>query len=175
MFLLMILIVPVGKLQAQSSATEKTQVANIRDLYAKAKQQIEDAKRLVKEGEPGNELTINNYYQVPGCGPNNEVISIYYNGTYSEEASTVVYIPYFISRKFNYAVRNYYQEILFDQKGDLVFFFEKMENDETRYYWSTDKLIHEIIKGDRTTDEVFAARLASDLKEAFNKIMNRNY
>ena len=73
------------------------------------------------------------------------------------------------------AANKYYQEVLFDKDGHTTFFFEKMNADETRYYYSANGLVHEIVKGQRQMDDVFALRLATDLKDAFNKRMNRNY
>jgi len=34
---------------------------------------------------------------------------------------------------------------------------------------------HEAVKGERQMDDVFANRLANDLKDAFDKLMNREY
>lgn len=60
-------------------------------------------------------------------------------------------------------------------KGDLVFYFNKSQNDETRYYWGPNDFFHEVIKGQKIMDEVFASRLANDLTEAFHRLMNREY
>lgn len=73
------------------------------------------------------------------------------------------------------AANKFYQEVLFDKDGHTTFFFEKMNADETRYYYSASGLVHEIVKGQRQMDDVFALRLATDLKDAFDKLMNRNY
>ena len=154
---------------------QSDQVAQIRKQYAEAKQQVADAERLQKEGQPGNVLTVTNSYQMPGCGPTNETIHYYYNGRYEEEVEAVIYQPYLITRQFNVAANKYYQEILFDKDGNTTFFFEKMNADETRYYYSASGLVHEIVKGQRQMDDVFALRLATDLKDAFDKLMNRNY
>ena len=51
----------------------------------------------------------------------------------------------------------------------------KSENDETRYYWGPNNFFHEVIKGQKQMDEVFATRLAQELTSAFNNLMNREF
>ena len=80
-----------------------------------------------------------------------------------------------MTRSYNVGARNYYEEFLYDKEGSLVFYFSKSQNDETRYYWGAGGFFHEDIKGQKQMDEVFAARLANDLKEAFHRLMNREY
>ena len=46
--------------------------------------------------------------------------------------------------------------------------------DETRYYYGKNG-IHKAIKGTAELDEVFAARTADELKNAFNLLMNKDY
>ena len=46
---------------------------------------------------------------------------------------------------------------------------------ETRYYFGAGGFFHEVIKGEKYMDEVFASRLANDLTEAFHRLMNREY
>ena len=167
-----IVLLLVLSLTAQA---QNAQLAQIRKQYAEAKQQVADAERLQKEGQPGNILTVTNSYQMPGCGPTNETICYYYNGRYDEEVSVVIYRPYLIIRKFNVAARQFYQEFLFDTDGNAVFFFEKADADELRYYWGQDGFFHETLKGERSMDDAFAHRLGDDLKDAFDKLMNRNY
>ena len=79
-----------------------------------------------------------------------------------------------MTRSYNVGARNYYEEFLFD-KGGLVFYFCKSQNDETRYYWGAGGFFHEDVKGQKQMDEVFASRLANDLMEAFHRLMNREY
>lgn len=160
---------------AVTTQAQDAQIAQIRERYAEAKQYVADAERLQAEGQPGYILAITNNYQMPGCGPTNETIHYYYNGRYDEEVSAVIYRPYLITRKFNVAANQFYQEFLFDKDGNTMFFFEKMNTDETRYYYSANGLIKEIIKSQRSMDDVFALRLAADLKDAFDKLMNRSY
>ena len=88
---------------------------------------------------------------------------------------------YFITRRFNIAARPCYQEFLFDEKtGDLIFAFLQEEGfegqtNQTRYYWNKSGLLQDLVKGERVMDEVFTARLATDLMEAFHRLMNREF
>jgi len=154
-----------------TASAQNAQVASIRKLYAEVKQEMENRK---KAELPPNETVVTSNYMAPGGGPTKDVTHYYYNGEFDENLGNVFYTPCFITRKYNVGARNYYEEFLFD-KGSLVFFFCKSQNDETRYYWGANGFLHEVIKGQRQMDEVFAARLAGDLKAAFDKLMNREY
>ena len=109
-----------------------------------------------------------------GAGPIKDVTHYFYSGDFDEDLGNQYYTPYFITRKYNVGVREYYEEFLFE-KGSLVFYFNKSQNDETRYYWGPGGFFHQDIKGQKMMDEVFAARLANDLMEAFHRLMNREY
>lgn len=164
--LLVLLFVLAGAVHAQNA-----QVANIRKMYAEAKEVIANKK---KAELPPDETVITSNYMAPGAGAIKDVTHYYYSGEFDENLGNVYYTPYFITRKYNVGAREYYEEFLFN-KGDLVFYFNKSVNDETRYYWGPNGFFHEAIKGQKMMDEVFAARLANDLTEAFHRLMNREY
>jgi hypothetical protein len=155
-----------GTLQAQDA-----HVANIRKLYAQAKELM---AQKPKEGLPPNETVVTSNYMAAGAGPVKDVTHYYYNGDFDENLGAEYYTPYFMSRKYNVGAREYYEEFLYD-KGSLVFYFCKSQNDETRFYWGAGGFFHEDIKGQKLMDEVYASRLAYDLKDAFDKLMNREY
>ena len=150
---------------------QDTHVANIRKMYAEAKEVMANKK---KAELPLDETVVTSNYMAPGAGPIKDVTHYYYSGEFDENLGNVYYTPYFITRKYNVGAREYYEEFLFD-KGGLVFYFNKSQNDETRYYWGPNGFFHEVVKGQKMMDEVFAARLANDLTEAFHKLMNREY
>ena len=158
--LLIVILLSVLTVQAQDA-----RLAQIRKLYAEAKESMENRK---KAEIPPNDMVVSSNYMAPGAGPIKDVTHYYYQG------ETVVYTPYFITRKYNVGARDYYEEFLFE-KGGLVLYFCKSEKDETRYYWGPNGFFHELIKGQLLMDDAFATRLACDLKEAFDKLMNRNY
>lgn len=156
----------LGSVQAQNA-----QVANIRKMYAEAKEIIANKK---KAEVPPDETVVTSNYMAPGTGPIKDVTHYFYSGEYDENLRNVYYTPYFITRSYNVGARDYYEEFLFD-KGSLVFYFSKSQNDETRYYFGAGGFFHEVIKGEKQMDEVFASRLANDLVEAFHRLMNREY
>ncbi len=163
LFFLTLLLLPV------SSPAQEAQVAKIRQLYADAKTAIENRK---KAEIPLNETVVTSDYMAPGAGPIKDVTHYFYSGGYDEVVDRVDYKPYFITRRYNAGAREYYEELLFDN-GSLVFCFIKCQNDEARYYWGSGGFFHEVVKGEKQLDEIYASRLADDLKEAFDKLMNR--
>ena len=164
--LLLLLFVFAGTLQAQNA-----QVAKIRKMYAQAKETMAQKK---KAELPPDETVVTSNYMAAGAGPIKDVTHYFYSGDFDETLGNQYYTPYFITRKYNVGAREYYEEFLFD-KGSLVFYFNKSQNDETRYYWAPGGFFHQNVKGQKMMDEVFAARLANDLLEAFNRLMNREF
>lgn len=164
--LFILLFVLTGIVQAQNA-----QVAKIRKMYAEAKEVMANKK---KAEVPLDETVVTSNYMAPGAGPIKDVTHYFYTGEFDENLGNVYYTPYFMTRKYNVGAREYYEEFLYD-KGSLVFYFCKSQNDETRYYWGVGGFFHEDIKGQKMMDEVFASRLANDLKDAFDKLMNREF
>jgi hypothetical protein len=156
---------------ALAAQAQDAQVANIRKLYAEVKENMDYRKAAEI---PPNETVVTSNYMAPGAGPTKDVTHYFYDCDYDEEISTYIYTPYFITRKYNVGAIDYYEEFLFD-KGSLVFYFCKTESTETRYYWGSNGFLHKTLKGDPNMDEVFASRLAGDLKAAFDRLMNREY
>ena len=166
LLLMVLCLCALSSVQAQNA-----QVAQIRKQYAEAKEIIANKK---KAEVPADETVVTSNYMAPGAGPIKDVTHYYYSGEFDEDLGNVYYTPYFMTRSYNVGARNYYEEFLFN-KGSLVFYFCKSQNDETRYYWGAGGFFHEDIKGQKQMDEVFASRLAHDLVEAFNRLMNREY
>ena len=154
-----------------SVQAQNAQVAKIRQMYADAKEIMANKK---KAEVPPDETVVTSNYMAPGAGPIKDVTHYFYSGEFDENLGNVFYTPYFMTRSYNLGAREYYEEFLFD-KGSLVFYFNKSQNDETRYYWGSSGFFHEAIKGQKMMDEVFASRLANDLVEAFHRLMNREY
>ena len=163
---LLLLFVLSMTIQAQN-----TRLAEIRKMYAEAKETMANKKNSEL---PPDETVVTSNYMAPGTGPVKDVTHYYYTGEFDENLGIVYHTPYFISRKYNVGAREYYEEFLFD-KGNLVFYFNKSQNDETRYYWGPNNFFHELIKGEKQMDEVLASRLAQELKNAFNYLMNREF
>ncbi len=165
-------------LQAQSSPQAKARVAEIRKMYADAKDLVE---KNGKGNTPRSDTEIVSQYVVPGTGPTKEVIHYYYELQTDEDLGVPFYQSYLITRKYNVAAREFYQEFLYDKKShEVVFAFlqEKLPNgsaNETRYYWGESGMVHETVKGERLMDEVFTLRKGRELVDALNMLMNQDY
>lgn len=166
LFFMVTVLMACTMVQAQD-----TQVANIRKMYAEAKEVMANKK---KAEVPPDETVVTSNYMAPGAGPVKDVTHYYYTGEFDENLGNVFFTPYFITRKYNVGAREYYEEYLFD-KDELVFYFIKSQDDETRYYWGPNGFFHELIKGQKQMDEAFASRLAQELTSAFNNLMNREF
>ena len=154
-----------------SAPAQQDQVAQVRKLYAEAKERMASKK---KAELPPDETVVTSNYMAAGAGPIKDVIHYFYSGDFDETLGADYHKLYFITRKYNVGAREYYEEFLFNE-GSLVFYFNKQEANETRYYWGRDGFLHEVVKGEPVMDWVFASRLANDLKDAFDKLMNREF
>ena len=159
--------------QAQNSPEVKARIAEIRKMYA----DVKETQEFLKQAElPPNETVITNDYMAPGAGPIVDTYHYYYSGDFSEEAGDVLYVPFFITRKYNVGARDYYEEILFDDDGSLAFFYEKTYLGECRIYFSKGEVIH-IIKDEEADlmhgdDTELLLKYCNRLLSSFNMIMN---
>jgi hypothetical protein len=173
-FLIIAAFLSAMAVQAQTSPESKKDVADIRKLYAEAKQEMEGLDKMEREGLPPNKTVFSSHYNEAGTGPTKEVITYYYKVAFDEEAEIPFHRPFFITRKFNVAAAEHYQEFLYDKAGNLKFFYEKNPDGETRYYYCKDD-VYDIVKGLMSMDCAFASRLSTELMNAFDIIRNRNW
>lgn len=161
-----------------TTQAQDAQIQHIRKLYNQTKDIVDHGNPALPPEHPHNETIVTNQYMAPGAGPIRDVVHYYYSGDHDPEIDATIYKPYFISRKHNDGYWKYYEEFLFE-KDNLVFYYCKRtgedEVDEYRYYWGPEGFLKSDVKGSISMDEVFTARLANDLIEAFNKLMNRDY
>jgi hypothetical protein len=169
--LINLLVIAYCLLVSVGASAQNTQVAKIRKMYGEAKEVMANKQ---KAELPPDETVVTSNYMAAGAGPIKDETHYFYSGDFDEDLGAQYYTPYFITRKYNVGARNYYEEYLFD-KGSLVFYFCKSQNDETRYYWGTNGFFHQDVKGQKMMDEVIASRIAYDLKDAFDKLMNREF
>jgi len=155
---------------------QQAEVAKIRKAYATAKA---DAEKAQKGTDPVlGHMEISSRHIEPGTGPQKETLQYYFRRVEDQVTGMYRYKPFLITRKYNIAAQDFYEEFLFiDSDEGLNFFFQKSGDNETRYYyWSWNGAgSHKVVKGAPMLDEVFALRLASDLGEAFARLMNRDY
>ncbi len=125
-------------------------VKYIREAYNQAREKIK--MTTGDESVPRNDVTATLHYMVPATGERTEVFHAWFDLETDEEGAH--YLPYFITRKYNVAARNYYEEYLFEpETGLLLFVLIQSDNfeggkDEQRYYFGAmGELVHQIIKG----------------------------
>ena len=155
---------------------QQAEVTKIRKAYAAAKA---DADKATKGTDAMlGHMEVTSQHLEPGIGPKKETLHYYFRRTEDKTTGMYRYLPFLITRKYNIAARDFYEEFLYiDNDEGLNFFFQKNGDNETRYYyWSTNGGgSHKAIKGESMLDEVFALRLSSDISEAFHRLMNRDY
>lgn len=161
---------PAYEVSPMQKPSVKEQIDEIRERYGQVQKTL-DYKRNAEI--PLDETVVTSSYMAAGAGPIKDVTTYYYNGDFDEDEGRDLYKVYYIGRKFNAGSTDYYQELLLNEKGELVFFFEKSGENETRYYWADNQLIKEDVKGEVSTSEMTALRLAAGLVSAFDKLMNR--
>ena len=152
------LLMALTTMPSHAQEMTKAEMAGIRAAYSAAKEQIERNSHAQEQNVPRSDMEIVSHYVVPGCGPTEEVIRYYFTPGEDPVLGTPVYSVYFIIRSYNY------------QRNDAL----DGGADETRYYYGKNG-VHKAIKGTAELDEVFAARTADELKNAFNLLMNKDY
>lgn len=176
--LMLLFVMAAMTATAQEAPGARERVAEIRKLYAEAKEMIAQIPTKVEDGRPSDDMVVNINYMAPGAGPISDVTHYYFNGDFDEELNCVYYKPYFVTRKFNVGALEYYQEFLYNSEGEVAFFYEKIFMEpvaEARYYYDKFSVVHKIAQGEGSTDEMYAMRMAQDLIDAFNKLQNRIY
>lgn len=155
------------------------EIAAIRAAYRNAKEQVELNSHAQEQDVPRNDTEVVSHYVILGCGPTEEVVRYYFTLDEDPETGVCFYTPYFITRSYNVAARKFYQEFLFNGDAELLFFFQSNDaldvgTDQTRYYYGQHGT-RQAVTGTVPMDETFAARLADDLKSAFNLLLNRDF
>lgn len=153
-------------------------VKDIRAAYSAAKEKI----RLSggEDGVPCNDATATLQYMVPGTGPRTEVFHCYFELDTDEDGAH--YLPYFITRKYNIAAREFYEEYLFEPAAGRLRFafiqsdtFEGTKNEERYYYDDCGKLATVNIKGERTVDDTSLVINAETLRTLVPKYLDFSY
>ena len=108
------------------SASAQTTVESIRKEYQAVQQDI----ALMMPNEDGETPSPPVYYDLnvsqnlPGTGPHHEHIRMYYNELDADEDE--VYPPHYLrftTAKYNFAAREFYEEYLYDAKGQVMFIY----------------------------------------------------
>ena len=173
-------ILTVMGVQAQTTLAAKARVTEIRQMYAKAKAKIEQNEQSERLLIPREDMLITTFCNMPGTGPKREDIHYYFLNQADGDEMIVYFQPYFITRKYNVAAREFYEEYLYDhERRQLVFaFLRGIDIDdgkpwEVRYYWGENGLVHESGKVSEAPANDVVAK-SRDLVDAFGFLMNQD-
>lgn len=151
-------------------------VKEIRQRYAEAHQAIEQ----MDESGVHNQVTLVVQRNMPGSGLRTVTLTCYFEEYQDEEmtAGYMDYLPFFLTSRSNIAVWVDYEEYLFDpMSGKPIFIFLQRDTedggkDETRYYFGSDSLISENIKGERIMSSDAAYQAAIHLRDSMTEKMS---
>ena len=90
-----------------SAPAQQDQVAQIRKLYAEAKEKMASKK---KAELPPDETVVTSNYMAAGAGPIKDVIHYFYSGDFDETLGIDIHELYFITRKYNVGARVSYMK-----------------------------------------------------------------
>ena len=123
-------IVFVGCLQ---TAFAQNTIESIRKAYQGQKEEIARmSDEFPGEGTPPVYYHLHVSQNLPGTGMHHENVRMYYGELPSEEEGDPFPPHYlsFVSSKYNFAAREYYEEYLYDDKGQIMFIYAYTPNDE---------------------------------------------
>lgn len=175
------LLLACGTLCAQKGAPEAV-LKDIRARYAEAMSMAQHQR--TSEGLEGkNYMTSTLHYVIPGCGPTTETLSMYYLLEESEESGEPCYTPYLITRKYNIAARQFYEEYLYDHAtAQPLFVFLKYDTYEAegavaeeRYYFADGQVVWKTMNDYAQPDEASVSRMCSTLRSAFAYLINHSF
>lgn len=180
--MILMCLLAVVAMQAQTSAKAKARVAEVRKLYAEAKERMAYNDQDEYPAKSNMETTY--YYMAAGAGPIKHYVK-YYMSAYEDEEGTMVlgYRPYFVSDSYNSGARKLYEEYLLDDEtGKLLFAYAYEENgDDTKnegryYYYKDGTLAHKDVKINSEWgaffDEEYVRERSSSLWKAFDQMVN---
>ena len=146
MFTAIILLGGVTCAQAQT-------IDDIRKAYADVKEYIAMmSENFPSDGIPAEFYHLHVALNLPATGPHFEDIRMYFG---EKEHHDMIYAPHylrFLTTKYNFAVREYYEEYLFNGKGQLMFVYGVNpdvvfgELYEFRLYFNDQQLQKAIVK-----------------------------
>ena len=153
-------------------------VKSVRAAYAAAKEKINLTTQ--EDGAPRNDMVATIRCMVPATGPRTEVFHCYFDLETDENGAH--YLPYFITRKYNVAAREFYEEYLYDPvEGRLRFVllqgdtFEGGKNTERYYYDDEGMLSGTGTNGKRTLDDEIILENAEHFRELIPKLLDFSY
>ena len=149
----------VGMMVCVLTVSAQDAVSTIRKHYTETQQMVAQYAEWEKEGDWTMPCPM--YYEVnikqnlPGTGYHKEWIRLYFyekeNYEGQPDEPMLFRNIHFVTAKYNYAAREFYDEYLFDEKGNLEFIFARnadvndFKGGEYRIYYQKGKLIKAIV------------------------------
>ena len=138
---------------AQYALAQNT-IASIRQAYQNQKEVIgQMSDNFPSEGVPPEYYHLHVAQNLPGTGGHHENVRFYYGEERTEEDE--IYPPHyltFVSSKYNFAAREFYEEYLYDDKGQVMFIYARTPDvdfpkiHEIRLYFDGDHLLRLNVK-----------------------------
>lgn len=177
---LLLCLLTAMAVQAQTSAKAQARVAEVRKLYAEAKESMAYNDQEDYPAKSNMEITYT--YMAPGAGPIKHYIKYYIDDVEDEMGMLVGHRPYFVSDSYNAGARKVYEEYLYDREtGKMIFAYGYEENgdgtnNEGRFYFNANgSLAHQELKADEEwgtfLDEKYVKLQAENLRKGFDYIM----
>ena len=151
LLVMMLMTVCCTELAAQDAVSE------IRKHYAEAQQMVAQQAEWEKQGE----MPCPEYYEVnivqnlPGTGYHRERMRMYYyeheNDDWQPDESMLTRSLHFVTSKYNYAAREFYDEYLYDEQGNIEFAYNRdadmddFKGGELRLYFKGGVLIKVLV------------------------------
>ena len=153
------IIIFIGMMACVLTVSAQDAVSAIRKHYTETQEMVKQYAEWEKEGEWTMPCPM--YYEVnikqnlPGTGYHKEWIRLYFyekeNEEWEADEPMLFRNIHFVTAKYNYAAREFYDEYLFDEKGNLEFIFARnadiddFKGGEYRFYFKDGKLIKVIV------------------------------
>ena len=145
----------------------QTTVESIRKEYSEIKSSL--ALMMQEDGIPAEYCQLHVAQNLPGTGGHFEDVLFYWGDNDDDEIYPSHYVRY-ASTKYNYAAREFYEEYMYDQKGNTIFIYARTPDFDFdngiiydfRFYLNKGKVINVIVKssadGGKTFKDVYTGK-----------------
>mgnify|MGYP006935960519 FL=1 len=184
------IIIFIGMMACVLTVSAQDAVSAIRKHYTETQEMVKQYAEWEKEGEWTMPCPM--YYEVnikqnlPGTGYHKEWIRLYFyekeNEEWEADEPMLFRNIHFVTAKYNYAAREFYDEYLFDEKGNLEFIFARnadiddFKGGEYRFYFKDGKLIKVIVSVRNLETEKYeqkytGAKVPADYESDYNNYL----
>lgn len=184
------IIIFIGMMACVLTVSAQDAVSAIRKHYTETQEMVKLYAEWEKEGEWTMPCPM--YYEVnikqnlPGTGYHKEWIRLYFyekeNEEWEADEPMLFRNIHFVTAKYNYAAREFYDEYLFDEKGNLEFIFARnadiddFKGGEYRFYFKDGKLIKVIVSVRNLETEKYeqkytGAKVPADYESDYNNYL----